>query len=276
VIELVPVVRGLGWIPDPEKLPGQAPDWDAAEVLGADPVPERADNRDLSMLLDQGPAPSCVAHAVLQIVRMDHVRQGHLDAPLGSRLWAWLFSRAMHDAVAIWGGTYIRAMCEALNRQGLPAEQFWPYLFDEVDGVERWRAMPSGKAHQMAHDQKQVLVYRRIREAGYDRVDAVKRALARRKGVAWGTQVTREFVRGRFSDNHVADPPVPGDDVAGGHAMALDFFEGDEFEGWQSYGPEYWLDGRYRVSADYLASSLSRDFWIVEQAPIFSELEVPR
>lgn len=274
----IEVERGLGWIPDPDKVPGQPPDWDAAEVLGDEPILERADNTDLTDLIVQGRAPSCVAHAVLQILRADHRLQGHLNAPLGSRLWAWLFSRALHGAIEKWGGTYIRTMCEALNRVGIPQEDYWPYLplEEEVDGVPRWRAFPSSQAWRLAQDQKKVLVYRRIRESGYERVDAVKRALGRRKCVAWGTQVSRRFVRGNYTDNESADPPGPSDDILGGHAMALDLFEKDNFEGPQTYGDDYWLDGRYRVTAEYIASPLSRDFWIVEQAPIFSELEVPK
>lgn len=268
--------RGLGWIPDPKKAKGEKPDFDAAEVLGADPIPARADNSDLSIILDQGGAPSCVVHAAMQIIRMEHVRQGHVDAPLGSRLWGWMFSRAMHGAISVWGGTYGRTMFEALNRMGFPQERWWPYKFDLVDGVERWRAMPSGMAFRYAQDQRAPVIYRRIQEAGYERVDSVKRALARRKGVLWGTNVTSRFVRGEYGPDDAADPPGAGEDLAGGHCMALDQYEGDLFGGPQTYGRDYWLHGRYRVTADYIAAACSRDFWIVEQVPIFSELEVPK
>lgn len=267
---------GLGWMPDPPKAAGQPEDWDANTWLGEDPIPEPTSNRDLILsVLSQGSAPSCVAHAGTQIIRADHVRQGHLDAPLASRMWGWLFSRAMHGAMEQWSGTYLRSFFEALNRMGFPAEKWWPYLFDEVSGKERWKAMPAGNAFRMAHDQKAPVEYRRIREAGYERVDAVKRALGRRKCVAFGTQVSREFCRGAYSDNYVADPPGPHDEIAGGHAMVLaDFEPGDQFLGPNSWGDDWWLDGWFRMSADYIASPLSRDFWIVEHAPIFSELEV--
>lgn len=270
-----PIGRGFGWLPDPPKAPGELADWDADIWVGEDPVPGSASNRSLIVeVLNQGSAPSCVAHAVMQIIRAEHVRQGHKNSPLGSRFWAWMFSRAMHGAIDVWSGTYIRSMFEALNRMGFPSEAWWPYVFDDVGGKPRWRAMPSSNAFRMAHDQKAPVEYRRIRESGYERVDAVKRALARRKCVAFGTDVSERFVQGNYTDNETADPPGPHDQIVGGHAMVLAEFEGDKFLGPNSWGTDYWLDGWFRMSADYIASPLSRDFWLVEQVPIFSELEV--
>lgn len=267
---------GLGWIPDPDKAPGQPPDWDAGELLGADPVPLRASCRDLIVeVLNQGGMSSCVAHAGLQIIRADHVRQGHADPPLGSRHWAYFMARAMHNATGEDEGTYLRALFEALNRMGFPAEEHWPYRFDELDGKPRWSLMPPTNAFRMAQDQKAPVEYRKIRAAGYDRVEAVKRAIARRKCVAFGTTVSQDFVRGDFADDDIADPPGAGDRIAGGHAMVAAEYDGDFFQGPNSWGPRWWLDGWFRMSADYIASSLSRDFWIVEHAPIFSEAEVP-
>ena len=267
--------RGLGWLPDPDKAVGEKPDWDADIWYGEEPVPERGDNRDQTLILAQSGAPSCVAHAGVLLLRAEHIRQGHEYPPLGSRMWAWLFSRLRHGAMNDWSGTYYRTMWEALNRYGLPQEKWWPYVFDELDGVPRWRAAPSSKARQMAHDQKQTIVYRRIRETGYERVDAIKRLIGNKhKCVDWGTMVSRRFVRGDYRDDESADPPGPNDEILGGHAMLLDYFEGDDFEGPQTYGADYWLRGRYRVTADYLASPLSRDFWVVEQFPIYSEEEI--
>lgn len=260
-------------MPDPPKAADESPDWDAAPWLGEDPIPISASARELIVsVLSQGSAPSCVAHAVAQMIRAEHVRQGHVDAPLLSRMWAWVLSRAMHGAMLDWSGTYIRTMLDMFTRLGFPQEKFWPYLFDDVGDKPRWQVMPGGNAFRMAHDQSKLIEFRRLKGSGYERVDLVKRAIARGRCVAFGTQVTREFCRGNYSDNHVCDPPTAGESIAGGHALLAAEFEHDVFMGPNSWDDDWWLDGWFRMSAEYIASPLSRDFWIVEQLPVFSEL----
>ena len=254
----------LGYLPDPRKRPGQSFDLDADEVLSAAPIKAAASNRALVKdVLDQGPLNSCVANAVLQAVRASQIKQGASNAPLGSRLFAYWFSRAYHSATHEDLGTYLRTCFQALNKFGFPPESVWPYE------TSRWSRMPGMSAVSAAFDQRSPTVYRRIYDDGARRIDAIKRALGAGFLVAFGTNVSNDFVTNR----NTADPidPPRGLSIAGGHAMCVVGFDGDRFDVVNSWGTRWGNDGFCTFTADYLAWSDTRDLWIVENAPVFSK-----
>lgn len=263
---------GFGWLPDPEKAPKEKADWNAAEVLGADLIPLSATCRAYILtILNQGSWPICVGHAVMQAVRASHVRQGVEEPMLGSRLWAHYLSKAQHNATDKDSGTFLRTMFYALDKMGFPPENEWPYRFDEIDNQPRWKLMPPTKAFSKAFDQRSPVKYRKIFETGDGRILEVKRAIAKGYCVVFGTTVTTAFVQGEFD---IAQPPKLGEIVAGGHAMLLAEYDADNFGVVNSWGKN-WKDGGWcRFSNEYVASPHSRDFWIVEHAPDYSEKAV--
>ena len=263
-------MNGLGYLPDPPK----AEDWSATEALGLGPVPASADNSDLvPSLLNQGGLGSCTANAAAYAIRASMLVLGVLNPEFISRLFLYYLARATHGMALVDSGSYLRAIFEVANKFGFCPESIWPYTdqtMPEADGrpAKPFR-MPSQKALRAAYDQHAPTEYRRIWETGYDRIDVIKRALAARQLVVFGTDVSSSFVNGASGGAGALPPPV-SEPIAGGHAMCLARFKGDDFEGPNSWGTFGDLGGWFRFSADYLAWERTRDLWIVKYAPPFA------
>jgi len=255
----------LGWKPDAPKAAHEKPDLDAHLMLRAAPPPPPAANiRHLVVdVLNQGGLGSCVSNAILQAVRCSHVKQGVQNAKIGSRLFGYYLSRAYHHDTANDSGTYLRLFFQALAKFGFCAEDIYPY----DDGPEKFKQMPSMAAFRAAFDQANPTTYRRISATGADRLDAIKRAIAAGYGVCFGTDVDNAFC-----SNQLVEPLLPPvSNIAGGHAMMVGGYDDDIFDICNSWGTGWGHSGWCRFSADYLTSDISRDFWICEYAPRYSE-----
>lgn len=263
------VQLGTGWLPDPPKAKGAKPDHLASELLGTSPILDAATSRrHILGLLNQDRANSCVANAGFQAIRADQHRQGVSHPKLGSRWWGYWLARAQHGAQHEDLGTYLRAFFFAMNKFGFPPEEAWPYLFDEVEGGPRWSAMPSSDVFRLAFDQRRPLAYKRITEVGYDRVDAVKRAIMQERVVCWGARLDDRWYD--FRGGYALDVAIPSR-IVGGHAMVAAEYVGDEILGPNTWGGNWGEHGWYRCTADLVAHPSSGDFWIVESAPLFTE-----
>lgn len=261
--------RGLGYLPDPTLL---APtDWRASELLGSRPVPSSADNSDLVPdILNQGALGSCTANAAAYAIRASMLLRGAPSPAFPSRLFLYYLARSTHGAANIDSGSHLRAVFSVANQFGFPPESEWDYT-DASEPDARAFKMPSHKAFRAAYDQHEPTEYRRIYESGYDRIDAIKRALAQRHLVVYGTDVSRSFQAGMLWYGHEVYGPPVGEPIVGGHAMCLTGFNGDTFSGPNSWGTDWNAGGWYKVSADYLAWEKTRDLWIVRYAPTWGD-----
>lgn len=262
-------MRGLGYRPDPRKQ--VAEDWSATELLGARAVPGAASARHLVKILDQGGLGSCTCNAAMQAARASHLKQGAPEStPFGSRLFAYFFARATHHDTGVDSGTYLRAVFEVMNKFGFPPESVWPYSDESFPGAQ-FTKQPGMTALRAAYDQSKPTQYRRIYESGYDRVDVIKRAIAAQHLVCFGTDVSEHFCSD-FSANEgkLIDPPT-GMKIAGGHAMCVGEYDEHGAGIVNSWGESFGDRGWARFSWDYLAWDQTRDLWIVESAPRFSE-----
>lgn len=290
---------GLGWIPDPEKSPSEEPDWTADEALLALPAPpEKASASHLvPAILHQGSLGSCVTNAVAVAVRASQMKQAGVITPklkltdpptsplsgnevlaptnsavasvppLMSRLFTYFLARSTHGAQNVDSGTYIRAAFETLNKFGFCPEREWAYE-DSVEPTARVFRVPSHKAFRAAHDQREPTEYRRITETSYARIDVIKRAIANEHLVVFGTVVSKKFQLGIITKEGLK-PPI-GEPIAGGHAMCIDGYDGDDFSIVNSWGAGWGHAGRCRFSSDYIAWDQTRDLWIVTKAPLWA------
>jgi C1A family cysteine protease len=248
-------MRPLGYRRDPLDVR----DHSAHDKLGAGPVPPAASARQYIVdVLDQGNASSCVANAILQAVRADHVRQGATAPALGSRLFGYYLSRAYHNETHVDGGTFLRTFFASLVKFGFCPETAWPYELDVLN------KMPPADSFRLAFDQKTPTSYSRIMSHGAERILAIKRAIAAGHVVCFGTDIATDF----FGDKGEVpiDPPT-GMQIAGGHAMAVVSYNGDVFEICNSWGTGWGADGFCYFTADYLAWDGTWDLWICESAP---------
>ena len=257
----------FGYLPDPPKKEGEAPDWSAEEVLGAEPLPEECNNDDLILsVFGQGSLNSCVAQAGIQLIRACHVAMGVEDPEPGSRFWGWYLARAQHHAEKENSGTYIRALFDALNKLGLPPESVWPYLDELLRGQPRWSLMPPTRAFQLAFDQRTPVEYRRIESVGDARIEAIQRANNGRRCVMFGTGVTRAFVRGDFE---IADRPGDNEVIVGGHAMLIVGYNKRGPRGVNSWTENWNDEGFFQMTWDYMSWEGTQDLWIADHVPYF-------
>lgn len=258
-------VAKLGYKPDPPKRPGDKPDFLAHAMLKAAPPPPLVADirRFILSVLDQGNIGSCVSNSIMQAIRCSHVKQGVLNAILGSRLFGYYFSRAYEHTTGEDSGTYLRLFFQTLTKFGFVPERIWPYS----DDSESFKKMPGTEALRAAFDQSNPTIYRRIDAAGAERLDMIKRAIASGYAVCFGTPVSNAFCSGNLVEP--IKPPLT--DVAGGHSMMVGGYDHDDFLILNSWSERFGDKGWVRFSSEYMAWNQTNDLWIVEQAPRYSE-----
>jgi hypothetical protein len=262
---------GLGYFPDDED------ERDREYALSAEHTPFAApESKDLRELFgephNQNGHNSCITQAIAKAVRVAHIKAGHADPPNLSRFLLWAQLRGA-EMLADNVGSQIRKGFKRMNDEGFCQEKHWPH--DHGTGPDaRFRKKPARNARRLASDQKEKganTLYRRIYESGHGRIERIKDCVANDMLVVFGTDVDRSFVSDSF-DPTVPLPPPRGD-IAGGHAMCVaGYLPGDVFVIGNSYSSR-WGDGGFCLfSADYLADIVTRDLWVIEKAPWFSEL----
>lgn len=246
--------RRLGWSPNPL----DERDFDFEE-LGLQSV---ADHRTLRgyapPALKQGGVPSCVAHAAAGAI-MIRERQLGILPKIPSRLFMFFNSRRMHDNPVKLTGTYLRTCFKALQKFGVPDEEFWPYS----TRARRINRRPGWDPYMKAFARRDGNYYA-IRSTGDELVSAIKRAITAGYPVAFGTPVNRDFLNPEGPK--VVSRPKSG--IVGGHAMLIIGYEtGAEgqtiFEVLNSWGPDWRHHGRVYLREDYIRWRRTHDFTIV-------------
>lgn len=251
----------LGWRRDPPKAAGQAQDHSAAELLGTAPPPANGNSLELIVdILDQS-ASDCVANAIQQALRGEQLKQGASKPDLGSRRFGYWVSRAYHHDQGRDEGTFLRTYFQALNRFGFCRESIYPYDSPLND-------MPTSSAFRAALDQASPTVYKRITTVGRARIDDIKRAVAAGYLVCFGTLVSSAFCSNKLGK--VPLPPPTGEEIAGGHALVVGAYAGDDFTIVNSWGDAWGNGGMCRFDAAYLEWPETNDLWLVAQAPGYS------
>lgn len=260
----------LGWKKDAPKGPSDKPDLPAAPRLTMAAPPARASCLDLVLgILDQGQLGSCTANATAQALRAAQVREAAsagprlVNPPLASRLWLYYLARAYDHDTANDDGAQIRNVFAAAVKFGFPPESVWPYSDDASPGAAFSR-LPGPDAFRAAYDMRAPTVYRRIDSTGQARIDDIKRAIASRFLVVFGTPVSNAFCADQLSG-----PMLPPDgDIAGGHALCVAGYDGDVFDVVNSWGTGWGKGGLCKFASEYLAWDGTDDLWIVEHTPL--------
>jgi len=232
-------LKGMGWLPDypdirdhtfennevPQKLTDLGQKDSVKKMLRKVGVAETAKvslpaSVDLrswcSPIEDQGAIGSCTANAGAGVVEYFERRAygKHLDA---SRLFLYKVTRNLLHWVGD-TGAYLRSTMGALTLFGVPPEEYWPYVVTEFDKE------PSAFCYAFAQ-QFQALNYYRLdtlETSPKVLLDRVKTYLAAGLPSMFGFTVYSSYTQA--SSEGKIPFPVPGDKVAGGHAvMAVGF-----------------------------------------------------
>lgn len=258
------LVRKLGHLPD------QADERDldfAALGFGSSTLP--AEHRILTLaqeqqlVIDQGATNSCVAHAFTSAIMAREILAGR-PAVRASRTFVYWNGRALAGIQDRDLGSHPRMVAKGLERFGAPDEDVWPFRPGLLGNINR---QPTWPAYSRAHPRRLGL-YARIFERDDARVLAVRAALAAGYPVEFGALVSTKIFAA--SGPHEIEQPAPGDEIAGGHSMlCLGYRTAPDGRIWfrvlNSWGRDWRDVGLCWVSADYIASAIVFDLWIVKE-----------
>jgi len=254
--------RGRGYVPDRRHLFG-LPVRDAAPKLAALPAPPESSmvvDAGVVDVIDQGGAPFCFANAPAQALRTCQVLRGVVSPRLASRLFLVYLTHAIEGDPTAFDGAMIGDVMTVLEKLGFPPETSWPYS-DANPGP--FSVKPPTEAFREAYDRIAPFDYARILSVGDQRITDIKTALAAGHPVVFGTQVTEAFCQGEMAPDFVVDAPGPDDPIAGGHALMLSGYQGDNFRVVNSWGPGWADGGKCWFTGAYLKSPDTEDCWIM-------------
>jgi len=273
------MMPGMGWLPDYPDFRDYTDDheeirnvFSATHGLIPDGgIPSSADLRKwCSPVEDQGPLGSCTAHAGVGLIEYyeNRVYGKFIDA---SRLFLYKTTR---DLLHLKGdtGAFLRSTIGALALFGVPPEEYWPYVSEDVDKE------PNAFCYSFAQNYQAIKYYRHDPPgigAG-PLLGRIRQSLAAGMPPVFGFTVYRSIESAEKTG--MVPYPCQGDKIAGGHAvMAVGYDDklriknpgkcAIETEGAllirNSWGPG-WGDGGYGwLPYEYVKRGLAQDFWSV-------------
>jgi hypothetical protein len=194
-------------------------------------------------VLDQGPTNSCVAQAIAQAMRIQRAFRDE-PAPLYSPLFFYFNGRARTGDERFDDGTYVASTFDGILDKGMTEEKYWPFNSWKVN------RRPSWNAYRMAADSSQIKGWYRVYDDDADALLlAIKSAVHAGRPVVAGWRVNKTFL----DDRGPAVVENPSGSMAGGHAMVVTGWDGDNIEVLSSWSSR-WRDGGYvLLSPDYAA-----------------------
>lgn len=260
------IARRYGCLLDPPKIAGQRPDWLFA-LPHVSRMPSSANLDDLILdVRDQGGLGSCVAVSFVGAERMVRVAEGETGTTIGSAEFAYWLARKIDRSEDEDAGTTFRSLLDAVRKLGLPPESAWPYDDRDTGSPnDPFRKQPSTDAFRQAYDRR--IEYRRIAQIDPSaRLDAIREAIAGRRPVLFGAEVSTDFEYNRFDPRKPLDPPKVS---AGRHAQIAKGYRADgSFEILNSWGADWGANGCSLWSAKYMATA--SDVWVLSRAGSFS------
>lgn len=248
---------------------------DLAPKLTVDSTVDEVDLSRYSTPSQQGPLNSCAGNATADAVEIVAaveeealaLAEGRSPRPTVqlSRLFVYSMSRLLHDLdgdgqadLNLDEGTYVRTCLDVLARFGICREDLWPYDTSKVFTAPSWKAMREAVGHRI-HS------YYRIRETGFDRLEAIKLALQAKHPVVFGTKVSSTFLSNSGPDTE--DTPTQ---FVGGHAMVIVGFTSDgRFKVKNSWGEGWRNKGFAYLTSDYIMWDQTTDLWVVHKSARF-------
>jgi hypothetical protein len=250
----MPLIRdyhGFGHIPDDD----DPRDFEATFAAGTE-LPSSANLGELACnILDQGPSSACVGFASAQAIFVAQGAAGVASRILPNPLVPYGQARRLKkgrdhvlcDAVDL--GCAPRYAWQGL-RDGIVSTADYPIALAKVDDEIPWDAF------RRAVD-RSWLRFERIVETGWDRVDAIKRALAAGHPVCFGTVCDQGFLDWRGGTAWRRTGPSKGR-----HYLCATGYLDDTIVGPNSYGRGWGVNGFFAFAAEQLASADIADVYV--------------
>lgn len=253
-------IKGQGLIAPDNEAPQSAgkTDWNFDLLaLGDAEVDQASVAHHIPKVLSQGASSTCVANSWEQALLIERIIHGY-PAELGSRLFGYSNSRALHGMAKKDNGTFHRTYAKALKMSGNLPERLWPFR------VARVNRTPPARCFREAHAHRGIRGYYKIKEQGDERTRAMRAALANNKPFVFGTPINRDFKRNFGPEiNGIPDTPYTG-----GHAMCCVGFKRDPEHGWlyhvvNSWGDDWRDYGFTYFNEEWMQWFLLQDIWVV-------------
>ncbi len=248
-------IKRYGWIPD---LPDRRDHTYAAPTAVLQTLPPSTDLRvQCPPVYDQGQLGSCTANAIAGALEFDQIKQGLAPIFVPSRLFIYYNERAIEGTINSDSGAMIRDGITSVVNQGACPEDLWPY------DVDQFADQPPGNCYQAAA-QHQAVQYQAVAQD----LDQMKGCLAAGRPFVFGFTVYQSFEADQVAQTGQVPLPGPGEPVLGGHAvLAVGYDDADtRFLARNSWGTDWGMAGYFTIPYSYLLqSSLSADFWVIQQ-----------
>ncbi len=243
----------FGWIPD---LPDHRDHIFAAPTPVLAQLPPSVDLRGHcpKTIYDQGQLGSCTANAIGAAFEYDLIKQELLDFT-PSRLFIYYNERRMEGTVDNDSGAMIRDGVKSVAKQGVCAEDRWPYE------IAKFTARPADRCYRDALANRAV-AYQRVPQT----LNQLRGCLAAGFPFVFGFTVYESFESAEVARTGVANLPGSGETVLGGHAVLAVGYDDDatRFLVRNSWGSEWGQGGYFTLPYTYLTErNLSSDFWMI-------------
>jgi C1A family cysteine protease len=245
------VISWYGWLPD---LPDQRDKLYAAIAAPPEKLPAAVDLRPgCSPVENQGRLGSCTANALAGGLEFLEQRAGRPATDL-SRLFIYYNERSIEGTVAQDSGAQLRDGIKVLVKQGVCAEEAWPYV------IAKFAVKPPAACYR---DGLKHLV------TSYHRIITLlemRMCLAEGYPFVFGFTVYESFESPAMEKTGALDLPGQAERSLGGHAvMAVGYDDATKrFLIRNSWGTDWGLKGYFTMPYAYLDNrSLSDDFWTI-------------
>lgn len=218
---------------------------------------------------DQGHLGSCTANATGFLWHYEVCLEVTPKAPTTaivspSRLYIYYFTRLAQGTANEDSGGTLRGAMQAARRHGLCPETLWPYI------EANYAITPASTADQNAiHHLPSQRQYAAVPQG----LGEFKTLLAGGRPLAFGFSVPESFMSQEMASSGVMPLPQPGENVVGGHAVALAGYDDQKQaflvrnswgEGWGE-GGYFWMPYAFATNPSWCS-----DFWTVAAAPVYT------
>lgn len=251
-------VQRYGWVRD---LPDQRDLLYAAPPDISAALPPHVDLRaQFPPPYDQGRLGSCTANAIAGALQFLEGKEGAVVPEMPSRLFIYYNERALEGTISSDSGAQIRDGIKTVVADGFCSESEWPY------DISTFAERPSPPCYQSARKER-VSQYLRLPRATVP----LLACLASGYPIVFGFSVYESFESATTASTGVANLPLPGESLLGGHAVLAVGYDlaSSRFMVRNSWGSAWGMAGYFTLPFDYLLQpGLAADYWTIRQVPV--------
>ncbi|MDD3118368.1 MAG: C1 family peptidase [Victivallales bacterium] len=221
-------------------------------------LPSAVDHRaELPPVWQQGEVGSCFAHAgCAAMSQVIHRESGAIVTP--SRLCLATTTRFREGTLSSDSGATLRGTIKTMVKIGVPPESLYPY------DIAGYYTLPPQSVLDAA-EKWQTLGYYRI-AADHAAPARIRQALAAGFMVMIGVAIYESLLSDAVVRTGIVSLPRSGEEMMGGHAMAVVGYDHDRMIVRNSWGAEWGDKGHCLMPEAYFAGDMLWDAWVISRS----------